>query len=64
MINIKSDSIDIKKFSDLASLGNTGLGILLVILASMISGISTALTQKTLLQLKQEFQRHYNQEML
>ena len=48
MININSESIDIKIFSDLASLGNTGLGILLVILASMISGISTALTQKTL----------------
>ena len=42
IINIFKKSIDMK------TLGSNGLGIMLVLTASMISGISTALTEKTL----------------
>lgn len=39
---------NIKNSIDIKTLGSNGLGIVLVLTASMISGISTALTQKTL----------------
>lgn len=48
LFNIVDIKIDIVNSKNISSLGNTGLGILLVLSASMISGVSTALTQKTL----------------
>jgi len=48
LFSIVHINFSFNKVSDISALGSTSLGIALVLMASMISGVSTALTQKTL----------------